>query len=68
MTPNGTAIRTLREARKLSIREVASRAGCAASHLSRLERGQAGMAEEGLRRLAEALTVPVAAINREEQP
>ncbi|WP_443067997.1 helix-turn-helix domain-containing protein [Streptomyces sp. NBC_01356] len=67
MTPNGTAIRALRKARKLSIRETAARAGCDPSHLSRLERREAGMGEEGLRRLAEALDVPVAAINREEE-
>ncbi|WP_075779376.1 helix-turn-helix domain-containing protein [Streptomyces acidiscabies] len=68
MTPNGTAIRTLRNVLKLSIRHVAHHAECTPSHLSRLERGQVGMGEQGLRRIADAMGVPVAAINREEQP
>jgi transcriptional regulator with XRE-family HTH domain len=52
----------------LSLREVAARTGRDVGFLSRLERGQSGASEETLRRIAAALTVPVAAINREEQP
>jgi transcriptional regulator with XRE-family HTH domain len=36
--------------------------------LSRIERGKAGASEVTLRRIAAALKVPTAAINREEQP
>ncbi|WP_374939604.1 helix-turn-helix domain-containing protein [Streptomyces sp. UH6] len=68
VTPNGTAIRALRNALKLSIRSVARDAHCDPSHLSRLERGEAGMGEPGLRRIAAVLGVSVAAINREEEP
>ncbi|MFH8380685.1 helix-turn-helix domain-containing protein [Kitasatospora sp. NPDC018058] len=68
MTPNGTAIRAIRRSQHLSLREVAARTGRDVGFLSRLERGQSGASEETLRRIAAALTVPVAAINREEQP
>ncbi|WP_158515453.1 helix-turn-helix domain-containing protein [Kitasatospora sp. MBT63] len=66
MTPNGTAIRAFREARKLSIRGLAARISRDPSHLSRIERGLAGASETTLRTVAAALDVPVAAINREE--
>ncbi|MFF2612656.1 helix-turn-helix domain-containing protein [Kitasatospora sp. NPDC058046] len=68
VTPNGTAIRALREARKLSIRELARLAARDPSHLSRIERGLAGASQSALRQIAVALEVPVAAINREEAP
>ncbi|WP_167574105.1 helix-turn-helix domain-containing protein [Kitasatospora cheerisanensis] len=68
MTPNGTAIRAFREARELSIRRLAELASMHNGHLSRLERGVAGVSDQGLRRIAAALDVPVAAINREETP
>ncbi|MGE7432788.1 helix-turn-helix domain-containing protein [Kitasatospora sp. NPDC001175] len=68
MTPNGTAIRAIRKAQKLSLREVAARTSRDAGFLSRVERGESGASEDTLRRIAAALTVPVAAINREEQP
>ncbi|WP_077060383.1 helix-turn-helix transcriptional regulator [Streptomyces sp. MP131-18] len=68
MTPNGAAIRAFREARSLSIRATARLAECDPSHLSRLERGLAGADETRLRRIAEVLEVPVAAIVREEMP
>lgn len=68
VTPNGTAIRTFRELQHLSLREVAKRAGLDCGHLSRLERRRAGASEQTLRRIAAALAVPVAAVNREEAP
>lgn len=45
---------------------MAARTGRDRGHLSRIERGQAGASENTLRVIAEALAVPVAAINREE--
>lgn len=66
MTPNGTAIKAIRVARDLSIPELAARVGRDRTYLWRVERGEAGASAETLRRLAEALEVPVAAINREE--
>jgi transcriptional regulator with XRE-family HTH domain len=67
VTPNGTSIRCFRRAQKLSIRELAQRTGRDRGHLSRIERGEAGASEDTLRSIAAALSVPVAAINREEQ-
>ncbi|MEU4172153.1 helix-turn-helix transcriptional regulator [Streptomyces sp. NPDC026665] len=60
MRPNGTAIRALRQAQSLSLRDLGRLAQCSASQLSRIERGVAeDPAEELLGRLAEALSAPV---------
>lgn len=67
MTPNGNTLRALREARKLSIRALAERAGINPSHLSRIERGLAGVGEEKLDSLAKALGVTVADIPRGDE-
>jgi transcriptional regulator with XRE-family HTH domain len=67
VTPNGTSIRSFRQVRKLSIRDLAVQTGRDRGHLSRIERGKAGASEDTLRSIAAALSVPVAAINREEQ-
>ncbi|MGW3072314.1 helix-turn-helix domain-containing protein [Kitasatospora sp. NPDC001132] len=68
VTPNGSAIRAFRAACNVSLRELALRTGRDRSHLSRVERGLAGASEETIRAIAAALSVPVAALNREEQP
>ncbi|MFG3228166.1 helix-turn-helix domain-containing protein [Kitasatospora sp. NPDC048194] len=69
VTPNGTAIRALRTACNVSLRELALRTGRDRSHLSRVERGLAGASEETIRAIAAALGLPnAAALNREEQP
>lgn len=70
VTPNGTAIRALRQALNLGLRDLESLTGLNRGYLSRLERGQAGSgrnAEVRLRKIATAMSVPVAAINREER-
>lgn len=65
MTPNGTAIRALRQVQSLSLRDLARLAQTTASQLSRIERSQSGQpSEELLRRLADALGVPVEDITR----
>jgi transcriptional regulator with XRE-family HTH domain len=66
VTPNGTAIRVIRKARNVSLRELAMRAELDRSFISRIERGRTGASEKSLRGIAAALHVPVAAINREE--
>ncbi|MFJ5923888.1 helix-turn-helix domain-containing protein [Kitasatospora sp. NPDC092948] len=66
VTPNGTAIRTIRESQNLSLRVVASKARLSPGFISKVERGKARARQESLRRIATALGVPVAAINREE--
>src|SRR5918998_5544874 len=52
-------LRALRLAQRLSLEEVASRAGLTASAVSRLESGARRLALEHLPRLAAALGVPV---------
>ncbi|MFI0827188.1 helix-turn-helix domain-containing protein [Streptomyces roseolus] len=66
MTPNGTAIREIRKLRGMAVRALAASAGLHHTHLSRVERGEAGVGEANLRAIADVLGVPVAAINREE--
>ncbi|MGW6393052.1 helix-turn-helix domain-containing protein [Streptomyces sp. NPDC055103] len=68
MTPNGTAIRAIRKLQGMALRAVALETGLHHGHLSRVERGQAGVSEPNLRAIARVLDVPVAAINREETP
>lgn len=65
MTPNGTALKAIRQVQSLSLREVAALAQTSASQLSRIERGQAGAGEELICRLADALAVPVDDIKQE---
>ncbi|MET8826562.1 helix-turn-helix transcriptional regulator [Streptomyces sp. NPDC004610] len=67
MRPNGTAIRALRQAQSLSLRELARLADTTASQISRIERGEVGEPGEALlRRLADALHVPADDISRGE--
>ncbi|MER5356108.1 helix-turn-helix transcriptional regulator [Kitasatospora sp. NPDC002551] len=66
VTPNGTAIRVIRRASNVSLRQLAMRSGLDRSFISRVERGESGASEKSLREIAAALDVPVAAINREE--
>ncbi|WP_198035295.1 helix-turn-helix domain-containing protein [Streptacidiphilus rugosus] len=66
MTPNGTAIRCFRKARGLSLRHMAAVTERSRGFLSLVERGQAGASRDTLCRIADALEIPVAAINREE--
>ncbi|WP_338146244.1 helix-turn-helix transcriptional regulator [Streptomyces boncukensis] len=62
MTPNGTAIRALRQVQDLSLRRLAKLAGISASQLSRVETGKAGAGQEVICRLAGTLDVPVSDI------
>jgi transcriptional regulator with XRE-family HTH domain len=48
-------IRSLREARGLSLRETARRADMDPAHLLRVERGEAGLSIDSLQRLARVL-------------
>ena len=67
VTPNGTAIRALRKALNMGLRVLEERTGLDRGFLSRVERGLRAADEKQLRLIAEAMSVPVAAINREEQ-
>ena len=48
-------LRAVRQAKGLSLREVARRADIEVSHLSRVERGQAGLSVRALNRVAKVL-------------
>lgn len=52
----------------MSLRTLSARVGKDRGYLSKVERGLKGASESTLRNIADALNVPVAAINREEQP
>lgn len=66
MTPNGTAIRAIRIAQKMSLCELARRAGITKPHLSRLERQLAGASPRFVQAIAAALQVPPTAITHKE--
>ncbi|WP_431999264.1 helix-turn-helix domain-containing protein [Streptomyces sioyaensis] len=67
MTPNGSAIRAIREAQKLSLRALSDRTGLNRGYLSRLERGQIrATAEHRVEAIAEAMRVPREAITHKE--
>jgi transcriptional regulator with XRE-family HTH domain len=55
----GTRLRTLRRSRRLTLREIAVRAGLSESFLSQLERDQTGATVQSLQRIAQALGVEV---------
>jgi transcriptional regulator with XRE-family HTH domain len=65
VTPNGAAIRSIREARGFSLRRLAGLAGIAPSTLSRIETGQRGTGPVTIRSIASALDTPTEAITRE---
>ena len=62
MTPNGAAIRSIRERTGLSLRRLAHLIGRTPGYLSRVERGLQGLAPGTLHRIAEELHVPLEAI------
>jgi transcriptional regulator with XRE-family HTH domain len=66
VTPNGAAIRAIRQAQGLGLRVIASRIGKDRGFLSRVERGLAGASDQTLQDIAAALGAPVQAIIREE--
>jgi transcriptional regulator with XRE-family HTH domain len=65
VTPNGAAIRSIREARGFSLRRLALLIGIAPSTLSRIETAKRGASEENIRHIAKALDTPIEAITRE---
>lgn len=66
MTPNGTAIRAIRESKGISLRQLAGATGLHRSFISRVERGLSNASADSLRGIAAALAVSTKAITREE--
>ncbi|MDI6823164.1 MAG: helix-turn-helix domain-containing protein [Bacillota bacterium] len=58
----GQLVRRFRRQRGMTLRELADLCGVSASYLSRLERGSVGVSVACLRRLSEALRVPVSSL------
>ena len=65
VTPNGAAIRSIRELCGMSLRRLAQLIGRDPGYLSRIEAEQRGATDETLRDIARELQVPLAAITRE---
>jgi transcriptional regulator with XRE-family HTH domain len=65
VTPNGAAIRAIREARGTSLRAIAREAGIAPGYLAQIERGERRPRHAKVDRIAQALGVPVEAIDSE---
>ncbi|MFF3324909.1 helix-turn-helix domain-containing protein [Streptomyces sp. NPDC002889] len=66
MTPNGAAIKSIREARGMSLRRLAVRIDRDPGFLSHVENEKQGAGLETLNRIAQELRVPLAAITREK--
>ncbi len=63
----GQVIRSIREARKATLEEIAFAANTNASNLSRIERGQQGYSPEVLERISLALGVTVAELHMQAE-
>ncbi|MEU0634362.1 helix-turn-helix transcriptional regulator [Streptomyces sp. NPDC005989] len=69
MRPNGPAIRAIRTAQNLSLRGLQQQTGLNRGYLSRMERGLIRQpADDQVRKVADVLAVPIAAITHEETP
>ncbi|MEV5347122.1 helix-turn-helix domain-containing protein [Streptomyces achromogenes] len=61
-------MKAIREARGLSLQQLAKDIGRDPGFLSRVENGQQGAGDETIHRYASRLAVPIAAITHEEKP
>ena len=66
--PFSDRLKSLRDLRRLSLRELARRTSLSASYLSQLERGSASPTLETMRRLAEGLGVELPSLFEEDGP
>ncbi|TML67959.1 MAG: cupin domain-containing protein [Actinobacteria bacterium] len=64
----GARLRSLRTARRLTLREIAERASLSESFVSQLERGQSGATIQSLQRISAALGVDVSDLFAEDTP
>jgi len=65
VTPNGAAIKAIREAQRSSLRNLAERARISHSYLAQIERGERSARHRIVHQIAQALGVPITAITRE---
>ncbi|MFM9703660.1 helix-turn-helix domain-containing protein [Streptomyces galilaeus] len=66
MRPHSSAIRFRREALNMSLRTLSDKTGIDRGHLSRVERGLAGLGDANIRKVAEALDATPADITHQE--
>jgi len=65
VTPNGAAIRAIREAQGSSLRRTAARAEISPSYLAQIERGEKAARDGVVQKIAQSLGIPITAITRE---
>lgn len=65
VTPNGPAIRAIREAQGRSLRDIAGETGLSPSFLAQIEREERSARQAAVEKIADALGVAPAAITRE---
>ncbi|MGW0584744.1 helix-turn-helix domain-containing protein [Streptomyces sp. NPDC002920] len=68
MRPHSSAIRFRREALNMSLRTLSAKTGIDRSHLSRVERGLAGLGDQNIEKVAVALDVTPEDITHQETP
>lgn len=68
MTPNGIAIKVIREARGLSLRQLSSLTDRDHAFLSRIESGERGAGKDTIHRIATALDTEIEAITKGDAP
>lgn len=66
MTPNGAAIRVIRQLRGFGLRQLAALSNASPTHISRIEQGERGASDDTIQQIADALDVPIDAITREK--
>ncbi|MFJ9420780.1 helix-turn-helix domain-containing protein [Streptomyces sp. NPDC101249] len=68
MRPHSSAIRYRRRALHMGLRQLSRLTGIDRGHLSRVERGMAGLGDDYIRKVAAALGVTTDDITHEETP
>ncbi|MBS2962628.1 helix-turn-helix transcriptional regulator [Actinocrinis puniceicyclus] len=63
MKPHGPAIRAIREAKGIGIRQLSATTGLHRGYLSRVETGEVGASDETISRIAVGLDVPIEAVS-----
>ncbi|MFL4904888.1 helix-turn-helix domain-containing protein [Streptomyces sp. MMS24-I2-30] len=68
MRPHSSAIRYRRRALNMSLRTLSAKTGINRGHLSRVERGLAGLGDQNIAKVADALGVTTNDITHKETP
>jgi transcriptional regulator with XRE-family HTH domain len=68
MKVNGEAVKAIRKAQRLTIRDLAARAGLDVGYLSKIENKVKGASDETIERIAAGLEVTIGAISHPDPP